>query len=226
MDSLRLRVLLIEDDEDDYILVRDLLSQTPFADYDLEWAASFDAGMEAMEGCHWDICLLDYRLGEQDGLELLCRLREMKCRVPVILLTGRGDHEVDLQAMKAGAADYLVKGQIDADLLERSMRYSMERKCNEEEREKLVGRLEEALASIKVLKGLLPICPCCKKIRDTEGAWRQLEAYITAHSEAGFSPTICPECEEALRPLSDFASRLNRNEIPEETVQGAASRAG
>src|SRR5207249_11403069 len=75
-----------------------------------------------------DICLIDYRLGARNGIELLRQALERGCVAPVILLTGQGEHEIDLQAMKAGAADYLVKGRLDAGLLERSIRYAIERK--------------------------------------------------------------------------------------------------
>lgn len=214
MNRLRLRVLLIEDDEDDYVLTRDLLLGIPFAEYKMNWASSYDAGLEAIGRGEYDVCILDYRLGEHDGLALLHHMMEMKCKIPVIFLTGRGDHEVDVEAMRAGAADYLVKGQISADLLERSIRYSLERRRSQDEREKLIFELEGALKSIKVLRGLLPICPCCKRIRDSDGGWKQLEIYLAEHSEAGFSHTLCPDCEEALRPLFKFAEELEETEIP------------
>jgi hypothetical protein len=69
-----------------------------------------------------------------------------------------------------------------------------ERKRAEHEREELIGALKEALANIKTLRGLLPICASCKKIRDDSGYWRQIEAYIQAHSDAVFTHGICPDC--------------------------------
>ena len=213
MDRFRLRVLLIEDDEDDFVLARDLLLGIPFAEYDLKWVDSYDAGLEALGCSEYDVCLLDYRLGERDGLALLHHVIEKHYKTPVILLTGQGDHDVDVEAMKAGAADYLVKGQIDADLLERSIRYSIERRRSRDERERLIAELEGALGNIKVLKGLLPICSCCKRIRDNQGGWKQLEVYLVEHTEADFSHTLCPDCEEALRPMSRFAEELEDTEI-------------
>jgi PAS domain S-box-containing protein len=70
------------------------------------------------------------------------------------------------------------------------------RKRAELEREELIGRLEKALSDLKVLRGIIPICSCCKKIRDDRGAWRQVEAYLQEHSEAAFSHGLCPECVE------------------------------
>lgn len=70
------------------------------------------------------------------------------------------------------------------------------RKRAELEREELIGRLEKAMSELKVLRGIIPICSCCKKIRDDRGAWRQVEAYLQEHSEAAFSHGMCPECVE------------------------------
>lgn len=122
------KILLIEDDEDDYVLVRSMLSEVPEANFALHWERTFEAALSALSSNGHDVCLLDYRLGRRDGLELLKEANNRKIRMPVILLTGQGDHEVDLEAMKAGATDYLVKGQINAMLLDRSIRYAVERK--------------------------------------------------------------------------------------------------
>ncbi len=123
-----LRVLLVEDDEDDFILTRDLISEFLGQRVQLDWKKSFSSGLEAMSRNQHDICLVDYRLGAENGIELLRAALDRGCRAPMILLTGQGEHEIDLEAMKAGAADYLVKGRLDSGLLERSIRYAIERK--------------------------------------------------------------------------------------------------
>jgi PAS domain S-box-containing protein len=127
MDNSSIRVLLVDDDEDDYILTHDLLIEIEQGKFDLEWADTYEAALEAMEQDRHDVYLLDYHLGERNGLELLREALRNGHRTPMILLTGQEDHEVDVEAMKAGASDYLVKGQIDALLLERSIRYALER---------------------------------------------------------------------------------------------------
>lgn len=132
MQTPSLRVLLIEDDQDDYILVSSLLSEISSTSYEIEWAPSYESGLEEIDRGSYDICLLDYRLGSHNGLELLQKIIEQGCRAPVILLTGQGDYHVDLEAMKSGASDYLVKGQINPPLLERSIRYSIERRRAED----------------------------------------------------------------------------------------------
>ena len=120
------RVLLVDDDEDDYIITRDLVSQIGNPPYRLDWIDNYDAALVALQRREHDICLLDYRLGERTGLELLRESQLFSGRPPMILLTGQGDHEIDLEATKAGAVDYLIKGQLDADKLERAIRYAIE----------------------------------------------------------------------------------------------------
>jgi diguanylate cyclase (GGDEF)-like protein len=129
-----LKILLVDDDEDDYIMTRDLLSEIKELNYDMKWVPTYDAALEAMKcNDYYDVFLFDYRLGDRTGLELLRETVANGCKVPIILLTGQGDHELDVEAMKLGAADYLNKGQIDASLLERSIRYAIERKRSEEQ---------------------------------------------------------------------------------------------
>jgi diguanylate cyclase (GGDEF)-like protein len=131
LDKEVIKVLLVEDDEDDYIITRDLLSEIAEKHYELEWVSSYDPALESMQENKCDVYLLDYRLGEHTGLDLLQEAIENGCTAPIILLTGQGDHQVDVEAMKAGASDYLIKGRINADSLERSIRYSIERKKSE-----------------------------------------------------------------------------------------------
>jgi PAS domain S-box-containing protein len=127
-DAPQIRVLLVEDDEDDYVLTRGLFSEMTGCKFKLEWFKSYHLGLEAMVRNQHDVCLLDYRLGPQNGIELLSTAIKRGCQAPIILLTGLGEHQVDVQAMKAGAADYLVKASLRADSLERSIRYALERK--------------------------------------------------------------------------------------------------
>lgn len=142
------RVLIIEDDEDDFFIARSLLSKTTGINCDLQWARNYDEGLEALTTNGFDVCLVDYRLGARDGLQLLREANERGVVTPLILLTGQGDYEVDVRAMMAGAADYLVKGQIDAQLLERSIRYARERKRAEEQIREQAQLLDKARDAI------------------------------------------------------------------------------
>ena len=200
MGTGRLRILLVDDDEDDYLITRGLLSRIEYQRFHLDWVASYDLALQAISRNRHDVYLVDYRLGERNGLELLTEAMAIGCEAPMILLTGEGDRRVDVEAMKAGAMDYLVKNTIDATLLERSIRYAVERNRVERQREQLISELEVALAQIKTLGGLLPICSSCKRIRDDGGYWNQLETYIREHSGAEFSHGFCPSCLEDLYP--------------------------
>lgn len=128
------RVLLIEDDEDDVVMTRALLREIEGIRYELEWISEVEAGLNALEAARHDVCLVDYRLGTHDGIAFLTEAIERGCRIPIILLTGQADHAVDLAAMRAGAADFLSKAQISAQLLERSIRYSIQQKRSEAQR--------------------------------------------------------------------------------------------
>jgi PAS domain S-box-containing protein len=127
-DTTHIKLLLVEDDEDDYIITRSLLADLKGRVFTLDWEKSGDAGLAVMLQNRHDVCLLDYRLGASDGIELMRQALAGGCQAPIILLTGMGEHEVDLAAMKAGAADYLVKSRLNANQLERSIRYAIERK--------------------------------------------------------------------------------------------------
>jgi diguanylate cyclase (GGDEF)-like protein len=123
----RLHVLLIEDDDDDVILVRDLLEDLHGVRVTVHRESTYDGGKAALQSGEYDVCLMDFRLGARDGLELLRDLDTTTPLTPIIFLTGQDNRELDVQAMEAGAADYLVKGKIGAQVLERSIRYALER---------------------------------------------------------------------------------------------------
>lgn len=132
MDNGIVKVLLVDDDEDDYILIRDWLSEVNAAKFELAWLSSYQAAKEAIAREQHDVYLLDFRLGEHTGLELLRQAIASGCTAPIIMLTGQGEREIDVEAMKAGAADYLEKGKINSAVLERSLRYAIERKRSEQ----------------------------------------------------------------------------------------------
>jgi diguanylate cyclase (GGDEF)-like protein len=126
------KILLVDDDEDDYIMTKDLLSEVQGRKYYLEWETTYDGALELIRTREYDIFLFDYRLGERSGLELMREAISLDCKSPIILMTGQGDHDVDIEAMKAGAADYLYKGEFNANLLERSIRYAIQHKRAED----------------------------------------------------------------------------------------------
>jgi light-regulated signal transduction histidine kinase (bacteriophytochrome) len=144
------RVLLVDDDEDDYIVARDFLSEAELLDFKLTWVDNYDDGLaEIGKNCH-DVYLFDFRLGKENGLELMQAAIRMGCTKPIILLTGVGDREIDQRAMTLGASDYLVKGKfLSATLLERSILHAIERKTSENRQLKLVSELAAVNQELK-----------------------------------------------------------------------------
>lgn len=122
----RVKVLLIDDDEDDYIITKDIFSHSNIADkYELSWIDNFEKGINAVLKAQYDIYLVDYRLGKHTGVDLVNEAVLSGIKEPIIILTGKGDYQIDEEAMNVGAADYLVKDKIDVDILDRSLRYAL-----------------------------------------------------------------------------------------------------
>jgi signal transduction histidine kinase len=147
VDAPPIRVLIVDDDEDDYLLTSGLLREIPGNRFVITWESSWDAGFAAVMTDRYDICLVDYRLGARTGLELIREARAKQQGVPIILMTGQGEREIDFAAMKAGAADYLEKGTLNATLLERSIRYALRQKRSEESLEQRVRDRTAELAA-------------------------------------------------------------------------------
>jgi two-component system, sensor histidine kinase and response regulator len=153
-------VLLVDDDEEEYIVVRKYLKSARKGAFRVEWVPTFDEALNAMAETSFDVCLLDYHLGAQTGIELLSRMRALDYDLPVILLTGRASLELDLEAMETGAFDFLEKGDLTPVLLERSIRYTIEnhrarvalRKANEELERRVRERTAELNRSNQALE--------------------------------------------------------------------------
>jgi diguanylate cyclase (GGDEF)-like protein/PAS domain S-box-containing protein len=120
-----LQLLLVEDDEDDYLLTSDVLSEISGVAIAITWVATLEAALEVLQTQYFDVCLSDYHLGKHTGLDLLHAAIARNLAVPIIMLTGQGDRDTDLAAMEAGAADYLVKADITPAMVERSIRYTL-----------------------------------------------------------------------------------------------------
>lgn len=139
----KIRILLIDDDEDDFIITRDIINDIPGRNYRLDWTDSFEEALRIIKERRHDVYLVDFRLGAHDGLELISRAIEAGSTAPFILLTGQSDRETDEKAMRIGALDYLVKGTISPFDLERAIRYSIEHAKSLAEIQKLNSELEE-----------------------------------------------------------------------------------
>nr|HMT29792.1 PAS domain S-box protein [Bacteroidia bacterium] len=121
------RVLIVDDDEDDFFITKELFNEIPVQNLVVEWAPTFQKGIESYINEKHDIYFVDYLLGAKSGIDFLMEAKTSGIKNPIIMLTGKGDQQVDKQAMVYGAADYLIKGELDAEKLERTLRYVLER---------------------------------------------------------------------------------------------------
>jgi signal transduction histidine kinase len=151
------QILLVDDDEDDFINIRDLLKDIVSSNYHVTWKSTYESGLKALKEEQYDACLLDYRLGEKTGLELLSEAKKKAFSYPIIFLTGMTDFELDIKAMEHGAADYLVKDQLTYPLLERSIRYSIKQASDLEELRQTKAQIlqQDRLASLGLLASSL-----------------------------------------------------------------------
>ncbi len=195
-----IRILLVEDNPGDVFLLKEELARAATGPFDLVHASRLSEALGCLQSDSYDVVLLDLNLPDSSGLDTVAQILAPASEAAVVLLTGMEDIALGVEAVKQGAQDYLVKGQAAGPLIFRVIRYSLERKRLENELQRLVRELKEALSKVKLLSGLIPICANCKKIRDDEGFWNQIEVYIQSHSEAEFTHGICPACVEKLYP--------------------------
>jgi PAS domain S-box-containing protein len=120
------QVLVVDDDEDDYMLVKDILQAISYPVV-ATWAYSYNDALAHVRSGKYDVFIVDFRLGGKTGLDLMADAAKFHSDTPFIFLTGAGSAKIDALALKAGATDYLVKGEMNEEKLDRSIRYAMER---------------------------------------------------------------------------------------------------
>ncbi len=124
---LPVRILIIDDDEGDFWIIRDFIQDIPEQKFQIDWCPDYKKGSYALGNSTHDIYFIDYYLGAKTGIDLLKEAMEHECKEPIILLTGQGNQKIDLEAMRYGAVDYLIKSQLTSEQLDRCIRYSLER---------------------------------------------------------------------------------------------------
>ena len=188
-----MKILLAEDDLISARLVTMRLTQ---------WGhevISVSNGIEAIEAMDRpdgpQIAILDWMMPLMDGVEVCRAIRSKSGSSPVylILLTARGARADLVIGMEAGADDYIVK-PVHAQELKVRIEAGVRSIQLQQKLQQRVEELEKAISTIKVLKGLLPICSYCKQIRDQQNTWHKLESFIAKHSNAEFSHGVCPSC--------------------------------
>ena len=133
-----------------------------------------------------------------DGLEATKQILA-QYSVPIVIITTEHDQKVVEKASRAGAAAFLIKPPSPTEI-ERAITIALARHQDLEKLRRLNKELKDAMAEINILRGILPICASCKKVRDDSGYWQKIESYISQRSEAHFSHGICPDCVKKLYP--------------------------
>lgn len=156
--ELQWKILIIDDDEDDYLIVKDMLQKARGRKFEIDWAPTYQAGMAKLWSHPYHAVLVDYDLGQHTGIDLIRAANERGYSAPLILFTGRGTYETDVEAMQAGATMYLSKGEVNPLLLERAIRYAIERKGVEGElrhsEEKFATAFENNPAAMTITRSI------------------------------------------------------------------------
>lgn len=198
-------ILIVDDVPENVQILGDLLSKS----YRTFFALDGNEAIEQAEKQRPDLILLDVMMPVMNGYEVCSHLKaDEKLRdIPIIFITALDRPEDESAGLKLGAADYITK-PFNPDLVLLRIRNHLSLKF---QRDLLLSRaveMEAAMAKIKILSGIIPICSSCKKIRDDAGYWQQVEEYISKHSEAEFSHGICNDCIKKLYP--DFYKKVPR----------------
>ncbi|HXS37739.1 MAG TPA: ATP-binding protein [Flavipsychrobacter sp.] len=123
----KVRILIVDDDQDDFIITSEYIKHIAGTFYEISWCPKYYDALQQMMEHNYDLYLVDYRLGAKSGVDLLKEALENNCEEPIILLTGKGNYNVDIEAMQLGAVDYLIKTELSIEKMERSIRYALER---------------------------------------------------------------------------------------------------
>ncbi len=195
MDNKSLSILLIEDDEDDAFYIKDILNEglgspPPI----IEHFSSIEKNLKQINPFDYDLALFDYRLGKTNGIELVRNFRQQSCNIPIILLTGQGDQEVAVEAMKAGATDYLTKGKLSIESVTKSIRYVLGLHKEAELRKQAEEKLKKSHAQLAIAYEELQT-----SIGKLETAQKQI---IISEKLAGLGRLVAGVCHEILNPLN------------------------
>jgi PleD family two-component response regulator len=194
----KMKILIVDDIPENISALAIALESEGF---DIKTAAGGEQALQIVHNDSFDLILLDIKMNGIDGFETCLALKKSDATkdIPVISLTVSKETEAVVNGFACGGVDYIAKPFRQEEVCARVLTHLYLRALVKE-KEKLIGELKEALAKVKTLSGLLPICSSCKKIRDDKGYWNQIETYIRERSEADFTHGICPKCAKMLYP--------------------------
>ncbi|MEL7543827.1 MAG: response regulator [Pseudomonadota bacterium] len=153
--SQEINLLLVEDDEDDYLFTKEYLSEVPGQTYNITWVGNYTEGLRTISSQPFDVTLVDYRIDTGTGLEFIRMMRARNIDCPAILLTGVRSREVDVAAQQAGASDYLVKGSLNSEILERSIRYAIAHAGRRQVLDSVLANIDAAVIALDAHDGVM-----------------------------------------------------------------------
>ena len=191
-------ILIVEDEENLAEVMRVRLESYGYKICGI--VSSGEKAIKSVEEMKPDLVIMDFKLkGKIDGIEAAAEIRS-RVSIPVIYLTAFSD-EYMLERIKVTEPFGYILKPYDGRQLRIAIEIALYKDRVQKEKERLIAELQDALAKVKKLSGLLPICASCKKIRDDKGYWREVEDYIESHSDAEFTHGVCPECAKKLYPF-------------------------
>jgi PleD family two-component response regulator len=197
MSEIKPVILVVDDIPENVQVLGELLSK----EYDIYFALDGNQALEQARRVKPDLILLDVMMPVMNGYEVCRCLKESEefRDIPVIFITALDQPEHESQGLELGAVDYITK-PFNSKLVLLRVHNHLKMKFQHDQLLARAIELEDAMAKIKILSGIIPICSSCKKIRDDAGYWQQVEEYISKNSEAVFSHGICNDCVRKLYP--------------------------
>ncbi len=191
------RILIVDDNKELCDSLKDFFEDYEFT---VETVNNGKDAIDLLQNNRYDIALVDFKLPDISGIELINNLVSVSPSIEFILITAYATLDSAIDAVKQEHVISYELKPLDMNRLLSVLNQVTKRRKAEEKTKKLIQQLQDALAKVKLLSGLIPICTSCKKIRNDKGFWVQVESYISAHSEADFNHGVCPYCAKRLYP--------------------------
>jgi len=201
MNKEGIKILLVEDDEDDAFFIKDLIADRKLDPRPIiKHAPNPQSALDFLNHIYFDVCLFDFRLGEMDGIDLLRMVRQMNITTPIIFLTSQGDQEVAVEAMKSGATDYRTKGSLTSESLFQSIRYAIQLKREEERRQQAEEQLKKYNEELTRANNELQVS--MKKLQNAQ------DQILRSEKLASIGRLAAGVCHELLNPLNIISGHV------------------
>ena len=201
MNKEGLKILLVEDDQDDAFFIKDLIAERALDPRPIiKHALNPQSALDFLKNTYFDVCLFDFRLGEMDGIDLLRTVRQSNLTTPIIFLTGQGDQEVAVEAMKSGATDYRTKGNLTSESLFQSIRFAIQLRKEEDRRLQAEEQLKKYNEELTRANNELQVS--MKKLQNAQ------DQILRSEKLASIGRLAAGVCHELLNPLNIISGHV------------------